>query len=142
MTRLYQSMYRANPKHQAQEQLAGRTHYVDDSTLRFFHSRIVNCDIAQEGTLFWLIESCSLDHANTKRGFRYVVFDVFGTVISRVELKDAFRSSAKALKAMREYLASVNGKEITLTGLKSRKKQDERDYSYLKEQVKNVRVAQ
>ena len=138
MTTLYQSTWRSNPKYTAQALLQGRTHYVDDDTLKYFHCRILQCDIEQNGTLCWLIESVALDMNNTRRGFRYVVFDIFGTVISRVNLENSFSTRDKAKKALREYLASVNGLKITKDGLKQRKRQDKQSYFYVEEQLKRI----
>ena len=120
-------MYRTSPKFEAQDQLAGKTHYVDNDTLRFHHSRIISCDIAANGLLFWLVESVSLDMKNTQRGFRFVVFDVFGNVITRAKLEDAFKTSKQANKACREYLATVDALEITLAAMKAKKDQDDKE---------------
>ena len=38
--RPFESMWMSNAKDLAQRALAGRTHYADDSTLRFFSARI------------------------------------------------------------------------------------------------------
>lgn len=138
MTRLYQSVWKPTPKLEAQEHLCGRTHYVDDDTLRFHHAKILDCGISDNGLLCWLIESVSLDMRNTQRGFRYVVFDVFGNVISRVDLENSYKTSKAALKACREYLATVDAKAITKQAILDRKKQDAREYSYLEEQLKAI----
>lgn len=138
MTRLYQGMYRSNAKYEAQDQLAGRTHYVDDSTLRFHHARIVNCNIAHDGLLFWLVESVALDMNNTKRGCRFVVFDIFGNVISHVSLDKCFKTSKAANKACREYLETVDAKKITKEALKKRIESDKKEYWYLTEQLNKI----
>ena len=137
--RLYQSMYRSSAKYEAQDQLKGRTHYVDDDSLRFHHCRIIQCDISHNGMLFWLIESVSMDMNNTKRGFRYVVFDVFGNVISRHDLKDCVSTSKKAYKELKEFLATVNALEITQNAIEAAKKNDQRNYDFLNEQLKNIK---
>lgn len=141
MTRIYQSMWRSTAKAEAQDQLSGRTHYVDDSSLRFHHSRIISCDTAAGGLLFWLIESVSSDMNNTQRGFRYVVFDVFGNVVSNVSLDECVTTSKAANKACREFLAGVDAIKVTKEGIKRHKKQNGRDLDYLKEQIKNIKVA-
>jgi hypothetical protein len=132
-------MYRSSAKYEAQDQLSGKTHYVDDDTLRFHHCRIISCDISHDGMLFWLIESVSLDMNNTKRGFRYVVFDVFGNVISRHDLADCVSTSKKARSELKEFLSGVNAFKITQEGIKQAKKQNERAYDFLNEQLKGLK---
>lgn len=91
---------RSDPKARAQDCLAGLTHCCDDSTLRFFHSRIVGSHECRSGLFFYIIESCALDPGNTRRGFRAVVFDVFGRTVYRPELENTHRTSDAARKAM------------------------------------------
>lgn len=109
------------PKVNAQRNLCGRTHYVDDDTLRFHKSRILSTHITDNGLLFALVESMSLDMNHTKRGYRYVIFDVFGTVVdgTRVELKDAFKSSKAATKAMWAALNGLDARKITTDAIAS-----------------------
>ena len=137
--RLYQSMHRSSAKYEAQDQLAGKTHYVDDDTLRFHHSRIISCDISHGGRLFWLIESCSLDMNNTKRGFRFVVFDIFGNVISRVGLEDAFKTSKAAKTMLKAFLDNVDADKVTKEGIKKFKKHNDASLAYLNEQLKQLK---
>jgi hypothetical protein len=112
--------YRAessDPTSNAQRNLEGRTHYVDADTLRFHKSRVLKTYIPDNGLLFGLIESVAMDMHNTKRGFRYVVFDIFGTVLSRVNLEECFSTREKAQKAMWIYLNGVNAVEVTEKGI-------------------------
>lgn len=102
-----------SPKDNAQRNLAGRTHYVDSDTLRWHKSRILSARHVDGGLLFAIVESCALDMHNTRRGCRYVVFDIFGNVISRVALEDCWRTSAQADKAMWAYLDTVDAKAVT-----------------------------
>ncbi len=88
-----------DPKYNAQRNLSGRTHYVDDDTLRFHKSRICSTSHLCGGLLFRVTCSDALDMHNTKRGFRSVVFDVFGTTVSRPSLENAHKTSAQAIKA-------------------------------------------
>src|SRR5262249_10466886 len=109
-------LYRAEanePKLNAQRNLAGRSHYVDDDTLRWHKSRILATQVVDNGLLFALIESCALDMHNSKRGFRHVVFDVYGGVISGEKLEEAHGSRAKAEKAMWQFLNSVDALKVT-----------------------------
>lgn len=98
----------SNPKYNAQRNLVGRTHYVDDDTLRFHKSRIISSGTSDRGLLFWLITSDALDHENKSRGFRYVIFDLFGTVLDRPDLEHAFRTSTQARKALWKQLDAID----------------------------------
>lgn len=89
-----------DPKTNAQRNLCGRTHYVDDGTLRWHKSRVLRARVADGGLLFWIITSDALDMNNTKRGFRYVIFDLFGTTLVRPDLEHAFSKRATCEKAM------------------------------------------
>ena len=108
------SLYRNQsyqPKYNAQVNLQGRTHYVDDQTLKFHYSRIVNTFETDGGLLFALIESCTLNHQNTTRGFRYVVFDIFGHVIAKPDLDEAHKTHDKAKAAMWNALNAIDAVE-------------------------------
>lgn len=107
----------SNPKWNAQRNLIGRTHYVDDETLRFHKSRVLSAHVVDNGLLFAIVTSDAMDMHNTKRGFRYVVFDLFGMVISRNKIEDAYKSREAATKAMWAWLNKANASEITLTAI-------------------------
>lgn len=110
---LYSNRY-SKPLANAQDNLMGRTHYVDTKTLRYHGSRIVNASPSAGGLLFTIIESCALDHDNTRRGFRYVIFDLFGTVISRPDLDHCFATSKRARQAMYDVLEGIDVAAHTL----------------------------
>jgi hypothetical protein len=92
----------------AQLNLDGRTHYVDDSTLRYFHSRVIYAGDHCHGLIYAIVESIALDHQNRSRGFRFVIFDVFGTVIERASIDDSYRTGAAARKAMYAALDTLD----------------------------------
>lgn len=99
----------SDPKYNAQQNLSGITHYVDDDTLRWHKSRVLSCSIRDNhGLLLSIITSDALDMRNTSRGFRFVVFDVFGTVVERPELDATFATSKAAAKARDAFLASFD----------------------------------
>lgn len=112
MPKLFQTEASA-PKFNAQRNLIGRTHYVDDDTLRFHKSKILASYVVDNGLLFAIVESISLNYENSRRGFRYVVFNVFGEVIDRASLGDTWGSSVHATTAMWAYLNSINAKALT-----------------------------
>lgn len=118
--KLYENRY-SNPAHSAQQDLIGRTHYVDPDTLRHHHSRILAYNTHYSGLLASVIESCSLDMRNTKRGFRHVVFDVFGTVISRANLDDCVTSKKAAIKALYAFLDGFDAKAHTLKAIEDQR---------------------
>lgn len=95
---LYRDRY-SNPKANAQDNLGGRTHYVDDDTLRFFHARVLASEVFADGLLFGLIESYAADMNNRTRGFRGVLFDVFGDTVYRPAMDEGFRTARQARKA-------------------------------------------
>lgn len=106
------------PKVNAQANLMGRTHYVDDDTLRWHKSKIISARCVDDGLLFAIVTSDALDMNNTKRGFRFVIFDVFGNTVERPKLEDAYRTSAQATKAMWAALNALDAVAITHEAIK------------------------
>lgn len=103
------SQYGGNAKYAAQRNLSGKTHYVDENTLKFFHARINSCRAECQDLVLIIVESVAADHNNTKRGHRFVAFDLFGTVINDRDHTDAMQhSSDKAHKAAHEWLESFD----------------------------------
>src|SRR5690349_5873602 len=88
-----------DPKHNAQRNLNGKTHYVDDDTLRWHKSRVLSARHLHGGLLFRIITSDAQDMHNTRRGFRAVVFDVFGTTVFRPNLENATKTKDAAFNA-------------------------------------------
>ncbi len=107
-----------DPKYNAQQNLTGRTHYVDDATLRFHASRILFSDCDKTGLLFYLVESYALDWEKTRRAFRPVIFDLFGNVIERPALGDGYPTQDKAREALFAALKTIKPKQVTREGLK------------------------
>jgi hypothetical protein len=139
MVRLYENAS-CDPKTNAQRNLMGRTHYVDPDTLRFHKCRIMSARPVDGGLLFAIVTSDALDYQNTRRGFRYVVFDVFGTVLSRVKLEEAYRTSAQASKAMWEYLNSIDAKAVTMAAIEKRRIEAARELDELAARVNAVKA--
>ena len=108
----------SDAKWNAQRNLSGKTHYVDDDTLRFHHSRVLGTAILHGGLLLRVTCSDALDMHNTKRGFRCAVFDVFGTTVSRPTLEQAKSTKQAAIKAseqetidlVKHYREAINSK--------------------------------
>lgn len=113
---LYQN-HGSYPLPNAQRNLCGRTHYVDDDTLRGFRSRILAAHVTHDGLLFSILESVSLDWEHTRRGFRFVTFDLFGNVVSRVPVDECWRTKEPARKAMWAFLNTVDAKAVNLEAM-------------------------
>lgn len=95
----------------AQRNLSGRSHYADDDTLRFFHSRIQTARPECNGLLFVLVESVAADMRNTSRGFRFVVFNLFGEVVNdrpSATPETLLKSTAKAQEAAAAWLETFD----------------------------------
>lgn len=107
----------SDPKRNAQRNLQGRTHYVDDDTLRFHKSRVLSARPAYNGLVFAIVTSDALDMNNTKRGFRFVIFDVFGTVLERTSIEGAYPTSTRATKEMWSALNAIDAKAATLAAI-------------------------
>jgi hypothetical protein len=99
IARLYDSKS-YNAKSNAQQNLEGRTHWASNENLKFFGCRISSAHETENGLLFYVIESSFLDFQNTKRGFRYAIFDIFGECVARLDVDNAFSTSDQARKAM------------------------------------------
>jgi hypothetical protein len=139
--RLYESRYFSNPLHYAQDQLQGKTHYVDDSTLRFFHARVIGAHHDADGLLFWIVESSAKDSDNTARGFRFVVFDIFGEVVCRVGLSDMVKTSDKARALYREWLESFDLEAHYREALETRAKRLETEARQYREALQALEPA-
>ena len=125
----------------AQSNLEGRTHYVDDSTLRFHKSRILAAHVAFNGLIFGIVCSDSLDMNNTRRGFRPVVFDLFGNVLFRPDLENAYKSKEAARKAMWDYINTIDAQAVTEAAIEAATRNFARDMEYVRDDM-NKAMAQ
>ncbi len=118
-----------DPKYDAQRNLQGRTHYADESTLSYFKARILDGGHSKDGLLFWIVESVqSRPDAKgyTRRG---VVFDVFGDIVNeRPDFQETcgkwFNDSAKAGKAVADFIAGFDAVKHTADKLAANARQD------------------
>lgn len=97
--RVFTDAQRRTPKLNAQAALTGLTHYCDDETLRYHHSRIVGACVVAGGAFFKVCETCAQDYENTKRGYRVVLFDLTGEAVYRPALDDLTRTRVQAERA-------------------------------------------
>lgn len=125
-----------NTVRNAQMNLSGKTHYVDPDALRYFHSRITSSSDTENGLIFWIIESSSKNFDNTARGFRFVAFDVFGTVLSRSDLSDMTSTSEKARKQFWAWIEAFDVVGHYKATLKIKAAQAKKDASELSKLAK------
>ena len=125
----------SDAKTNAQRNLCGRTHYVDGDTLRFHKSRVLAARVIDKGLLFAITTSDALDMNNTKRGYRYVILDVFGTVLARPTLENAFRTRQQCDKAMWAVLNAIDAREHTLVAIEDARKAHMREFDELRATV-------
>lgn len=128
----------SHPKWNAQENLAGRTHYVDDDTLKFHYARVLSTLIPSHGLLFGLTESVALDMHNTQRGFRHVIFDIFGTVLGRLNLDDCWKTHAPARTALRQAIYALDEQAITREGIKNYREYCEQEMQQLEQTLETL----
>ena len=98
----------SDPTLRAQDALSGRTHYVEPATLRWHKARITSARRISMGAFFMLVESCAADYENTRRVFRAVCFDIFGTVVYRPDLDESSGSTATATTAFYKFWNEFN----------------------------------
>jgi hypothetical protein len=127
--------YSGNSKYTAQRNLDGRTHYCDDSTLRYFHARITGCAPSHDGLILRVTESVSTDSFNKKRGFRCVAFDVFGEAIYRPELEQCVSTSAQAQAAYNAWRNAFDLAAHYRTALSARAKRLDREAAELRQAI-------
>jgi hypothetical protein len=125
----------SNAKWNAQRNLSGRTHYVDDDTLRFHKSRVLQSGTSDQGLIFWLVESVALVMDGSKRGFRFVLFDIFGNTIERPSLEDSYRTAEQARRAMWDALNKISGMDITNKAIDDAERHSATEYANMRETV-------
>ena len=130
----------SNATANAQRNLMGRTHFVDPDTLKFHKSKIISARPTHMGMLFAIVTSDALDFENSRRGFRFTVFDLFGTVISRTDLEGAFRTSKQATAAMWDYINSVAAKSVTWDAIQKQKERFAKEMAELESTVTKLEV--
>lgn len=89
----------------AERNLAGRSYYYSADTRRFHKSKVLGSSHDAGGLLFSAICSDAADMHGTRRVFRRIWHDVFGTTISREKLEDAAttRRGAEKLDDAKEF---------------------------------------
>lgn len=127
-------------KRNAQRNLMGRTHYVDDDTLRFHKSRVLSATVEAGGLLFAIIESCAATYDGSKRGFRPVIFDLFGNTLPHRRSLDNLLSSKAAAQADRDaILATLDAKQINLDSIDRQRKYHAEELDAIEKAVREAR---
>jgi hypothetical protein len=124
----------SDPKANAQRNLSGRTHFVDDGTLAWHRSRVLHASAQADGLLFALTVSNGSDSGGL-REYLAVVFDVFGHVIDRTTLEAKYDTHKKALKALELALIELTPRAIELT-----RAAIEREQKHFASDVEGLRV--
>ena len=131
----------SNPTLNAQRNLIGRTHFVNPDTLRFHKSRVISARHTDNGLLFAIVTSDLLDYKNTKRGFRYAIFDLFGNCLERPDLEHAFRTSKQATKAMWDALNAIDAKAISLAAIERNATHQTKEMTELTETISRLQLS-
>jgi hypothetical protein len=103
-------------KSNAQQNLDGRTHYADNETLRYFKARINHAVHLADGLLFLILESVASKPYEIGQNKRFVVFDVFGTVVN--DREEWHATTEKARKAAEAFLAGFDAEGHTERALR------------------------
>jgi hypothetical protein len=140
MSRLYRNES-SDPKTNAQRNLQGRTHFVDDDTLRFHKSRVISARHTDNGLLFAVVTSDAKDMNNHERGFRFTIFDVFGNRIYR-KSDQWFRKSDQAVKAMWSALNEMDAIEITRKAIERAERRHAMEMDSLRAEVDKIAHAE
>jgi hypothetical protein len=88
------------PKTNAQRNLAGRTHYFSDETLKWHKSRVCESRVMGRGLLHVAICRDGLDMHGKRYGYRHVLHDIFGTCLTRTDLQEAAATILRARYAL------------------------------------------
>ncbi len=130
----------SNPTLNAQRNLMGRTHFVDPDTLRFHKSKVISARHTHNGLLFAIVTSDSLNYENTKRGFSFAIFDLFGHCLERPNVENAFRTSKQATKAMWDAVNAIDAKAISLKAIEQNAMRHVIEMTELTETVSKLEV--
>ncbi len=130
----------SNAKWNAQRNLEGRTHYVDDGTLRHHKARILAARPICNGLLFMLIESVAMDPDGRKRGFRGVAFDLYGHIVTRCNLDQCASTSVKAEKEFWSQIDGVDPVAVNLESLERKRKYQTEEWDRAAAQITALNI--
>lgn len=92
---------------------AGRTHYYEKETMRFFHCRVLRARIFCDGVVLGTVCAQAGDMHNRTRVYRIAFHDLTGrTLNNRPEGREDYATRAAADKAFNAYAAGLDGGKI------------------------------
>tara|TARA_R110001599_G_scaffold7910_1_gene38099 strand:- start:529 stop:939 length:411 start_codon:yes stop_codon:yes gene_type:complete len=115
-------------KYEAQRQLSGITHYVDDDTLRYFKCRILRVIFSEDGLTLGLIMSQPNYEKNDKREYKAALINVFGSIRDYREFYD---TKAEAVDALNELRSKTSIEEWIKESAESHKLQAANESEYI-----------
>ena len=97
----------------ARRNLAGRSHYVDPDTLRFFNARILKCCALDSGLILGILESLPADPEHSRRVFRPVFFDLDGNTLARPGIDESHSTRRAAEREFWRIADSIDADATT-----------------------------
>ncbi len=132
-----------DPTANAQRNLVGRTHYVDADTLRFHKARILSCVVGKDGLLLGLVESVVILPDGPQRGFRPVVFDMYGNVVNERRALDQCHSTrAKAEAALKADMVAIDADAVNRDAAARALRNQQRDLEECFELLQKIKARQ
>jgi hypothetical protein len=122
--------YSCNARYNAQHNLRGRSHFVDEDTLRYFRGRVLNAYDSANGRLFVVVHSQIENYDNTNRVYSYAIFDLAGSVVAG---RLPHKTAAKARKECEEMLEQIDADQLTLDALSYLEGRFANDISYARQ---------
>jgi hypothetical protein len=119
-----------NPRYNAQHNLRGRTHFVDEDTLRYFEGRVLSAYDSADGRLFVVVHSQRENYRNTNRTYSYAIFDLAGGIVAG---RLPHKTAAKARKECAAALAQINVDGATISALYRLESRFANDIRYARE---------
>ena len=118
-------------RYNAQHNLRGRSHFVDEDTLRYFKGRVLSAYDSADGRLFVVVHSQRENWDNANRIFSYAIFDLAGSIVAgRVQ---SYKTAAKARKECEEMLEQIDADQLTLDALSYLEGRFANDISYARQ---------
>lgn len=96
----------------AERLTAGRTHYFDEGTRRYFGSRVLRLRTHCAGLILGAVESSKGDFEGSFRVYRPVFIAIDGTVIAKPNIEDSARNAAGAEKQYSAILATLTDESV------------------------------
>jgi hypothetical protein len=118
------------PLNQAQRNLQGRTHYVDDATLKSFGAKVHTTHVMDDGLIFGMVESLQKGfNPEDGRVWRPVFFDLFGNIVARPPIEDSFDNIKQAQAEFWKLADTLDAQALTIEGV-------EKKYDVLEKELK------